>query len=65
MKAKLREKDEDSIYFAEIDSRSDVVCFKRIADYLINETWYANKKASVEDEAERIITMAAKLILGG
>ena len=36
LKVKLREKYEDSIYFAEIGGRSDVVCFKRIADYLIN-----------------------------
>ena len=65
LKAKLRQKYGHSIYFSEIGGRSDVVCFKRIADYLINESWYANRKESSEDEAEIIIIMAAKLIFGG
>ena len=60
MKTKLLQNYGDSIYFAEIGGRSNVVCFKSIADY-----WYEYWKASVEDGAKRIITMAQKRILGG
>ena len=65
MKTKLLQNYGDSIYFAEIGGRSNVVCFKSIADYFITETWYEYWKASVEDGAKRIITVAQKRILGG
>ena len=35
-----------------------------IANYVINDTWYSDRKESTIDEAERIIATAAKLILG-
>ena len=33
-----------------------------MARYIINDKWYAEKKTNVEDEAERIVTAAAKII---
>ena len=61
---KLIEKYKDFIFFTEIDGKSNVVCFKNIASNIINDQWYSSKKENKEKEAERIITIAAKLILG-
>ena len=33
-----------------------------MARYIINDKWYAQKKTNVEDEAERVVTAAAKII---
>jgi len=33
-----------------------------VAKYLINEKWYSEKRANIEDEAECIVVMAAKII---
>ena len=33
-----------------------------MAKYIINEKWYSEKKANIEDEAERIVITAAKII---
>ena len=43
MKKKLIEKYKDFIFFTEIDGKSNVVCFKNIASYIINDQWYSSK----------------------
>lgn len=48
--------------FAEIEGRSNVVCFRNMASYIINEKWYSEKKDDIQDEANRIVTAAAKII---
>ena len=53
----------DSIYFAEISGRSDVVCFRDMATYILSEAWYNSRKEDKIEDAERIITAAAKLIM--
>ena len=40
------------------------MCFKDSAAYLINDQWYQSRKNNVDDEAEIIVTQAAKIILG-
>ena len=64
LKTKLLEKYNDHIFFAEIGGKSNVVCLRKVADYFITDKWYSDRKLSSEDEAERIISAAAKLIIG-
>ena len=62
LKQKLQEHYKEFIFFAEVEGRGNVVCFKNMAKYIINEKWYSEKKADIEDEAERIVITAAKII---
>ena len=62
LKQKLQEHYKEFIFFAEVEGRGNVVCFKNMAKYIINEKWYSDKKANIEDEAERIVITAAKII---
>ena len=64
LKQKLQEHYQEFIFFAEVDGRGNVVCFKNMVKYIINEKWYSEKKANIEDEfkAERIVITAAKII---
>ena len=50
------------IYFAELNGKQNVVCFRNMANYILHRTWYAERKENVEDEARRIVVAAAKLI---
>ena len=51
-------------YFAEIQGKTDVVCFRDSAEFLLNDKWYESKKENVTEEAERIVKQAAKILLG-
>lgn len=62
LKQKLLDHYKEFIFFAEVEGRGNVVCFKNMAKYIINEKWYSEKKANIEDEAERIVITAAKII---
>ena len=62
LKQKLQEHYKEFIFFAEVEGRGNVVCFKNMAKYIINEKWYSDKKANIEDEAERIVITTAKII---
>ena len=42
--------------------KQNVLWFKDMTDCILNKEWYDDKKSNVEEEAERIITTAAKLI---
>ena len=65
MKTKLLEKYGDRIFFSEMNGKSDIVCFRDTAEMLINEKWYHDKNENCEDdEAKRILELAAKIILG-
>ena len=64
-KQKLQEHFKDSIFFAEVGGRDNVICFKDLAKHVVNEKWYSDRKDSIEDEAEQIVTAAAKLIKAG
>ena len=63
LKAKLIEKYKQHIFFAEIQGRSDIVCLKDFADFIVNNAWYKKREADSVKESERIIDTAAKLIL--
>ena len=65
MKQKLVDRYESQLFVAEMDGKKDIVCFRDTANSIINvnKQWY-EKKEKPEDEAERIIKTAAKLIFG-
>ena len=64
LKEKLKSRYGEYVFFADVEVRPDVVCFKRLAGYIINEQWYLSRKQSADDEAQRIVQLAAKIILG-
>ena len=49
------------IYFAEFEGNGNVFFFRNMAKYIINEEWYTDKKADIEDEAECIVIAALKM----
>ena len=63
LKTKLKEKYKDSLYFAEINGRFDVVCFSNMVNYIANDKWYESRKSNKTNEAERIVITAAKIIM--
>ena len=63
LKQKLREKYRYSIFFTERSGVSDVVCLRDTASTILNDAWYENRKTNANEESERIIRTAAKLIL--
>ena len=62
LKKKLQDRYCNHLYFAEVNGRKNVVCFKNMVNYIINEQWYEKRRNNVEDEAKRIVATAAKLI---
>ena len=62
LKSKLKTKYGDELFFASMDGRSDVVCFRHKAEKILNDEFYRGKKESIEDEAKRIVKKAADLI---
>ena len=63
LKTKIKEKYGDHVTFIEEEGKSSKVCFSNIVDYLINDKWYQNRMSSKKDDADRILSMAAKIIL--
>jgi hypothetical protein len=63
LKIKLKEKYTDSVIFAEVQGKADVLCFRDAAEYLINDKWYESRRNDAEEEAERVIKQAAQIIL--
>ena len=61
LKQKLQEHYQEHIFFANVEGRENVVCFRNMAKYIINEKWHSSR-TSMEDEAEWIVTTAAKII---
>ena len=60
---KLVEKYGSNIYISHVNGRRNVVCLKDVAEFLINDMWYQNRKIDAQEESERIIRLAAKLIV--
>ena len=57
LQSKLKEKYRDHIYFMNIPGRSNIVCFRDMASYILYE-----QKMKTGEMKESIITAAAKLI---
>ena len=62
LKQKLQEHRNEFIFFAEAEGCSNVVCFKNMAKYIINEKQYSENKANIKDEGECIVITAANII---
>ena len=62
LKQKLMDYYKDFIFFAEIEERHNVVCFRNMAKFIVNEKWYWERKDTLKDEYERIVKTAAQLI---
>ena len=62
LKEKLQEKYGESLFFATVDGRVDVVCFRDTVKYIINDQWYQNRHENIEEEVKRIVKQAAKII---
>ena len=62
IKQKLQEHYKEDIFFAELSGRKNVVCFKNMAELIISDKWYSDRKSDKADEASRIIETVAKLI---
>lgn len=62
MKMKLKEKYGDHIFFGQSSGRKDVICLTDMASFIINDRWYNERKTKVEDDGERIVLAAAKLL---
>ena len=63
LKAKLTEKYKNHVFFAEMQGRSDIVCFRDFTYFIVNKAWYKKREDDPNKESERIISTAAKLIL--
>lgn len=61
LKQKLQEHYKEHIFFANVEGHENVVCFKNMAKYIINEKWQSSRN-STEDKAEWIVSTAAKII---
>ena len=62
LKQSLKDYYGDHVIFAEIHGRKDVFCFRNMANYILNEKWYVDRKTDSTKDAYRIINAAAKLI---
>lgn len=62
LKTKLKKRYGDHVRFVESEGKSSMVCLENIAELLITDKWYQDRKSTAYDEARRIISMAEKLI---
>lgn len=51
LKQKLQEHYKQHIFFATVEGRENVICFRNMAKYVINEKWHTSRN-NTEDEAE-------------
>ncbi len=54
---------EEFIFFADVEGIGTVLCFRNMASYIVNDKWHTEKKQDIEEEAERIVLAAAKIII--
>ena len=62
LKQLLLDKYGDHVFFATVEGKNDVVCFKDMASYIINAKWYQEREEKIEDESKRLVLAAAKLL---
>ena len=61
-KQKLQECCKENIFFTELSGQKNVVCLKDMAELIINNKWYPDRKSDQADEARKIIETTTKLI---
>ena len=62
IKQKLQENYKEKKLFAEVSGRKNFLCSRNIADGIISDQWYGNKRQNVDDEAKCIVETTAKII---
>lgn len=60
---KLLEKYGDGVCITSIQSKSPVICFRRMGDKILTQHWYENRSLSEEDERLRVVRAAAQIVL--
>ena len=63
LKQKLHEQYNNFICFAEIEGRSNVLCFRNMANFIVNKRWQSESIEDSADEAECIVIAAADIQL--
>ena len=61
-KQKLQECYKENIFFTELSGQKNVVCLKDMAELIINNKWYPDRKSDQADEARKIIETTTKLV---
>ena len=57
IKQKLMDKYRERVFFAEISSRNNVVCFRNMANWVVNDKWHAARKADIKDESKQLLKL--------
>ena len=52
----------EHIFFAHVNGRNNVACFRDMASMIVNDKWYSDRKTNITDDSQRIILAAARLI---
>ena len=63
LEKKLEDKYSHHIRFVQSGENATKICLRNMVDYLVTEEWYNQRMSNAEDEVERIIKTAAKLII--
>ena len=50
------------LFFAKVNGRKNVVCFRDMTSLIINDKCCEAKQDNIEDKSERIVSAAAKII---
>ena len=62
LKRKLKDCYGDHVFLAEMYGRNDVVCFRNMANYILNERCYSDWKSDSTQDAYTIIQSTAQII---
>ena len=62
LKQKLQERHGNNLYFAEIEGKSNVVCFQNMIDYYLNDLGKKKTQNDKDKDGEKLVMTAAKLI---
>ena len=63
LKTKLKIKYGEDIMFTEASGKPNVVCFKNMTEFIVNDKWFSERKKDSHNKAKRIVVTAAELIL--
>ena len=61
IKQKLQVKYEENIFFAKVSGNKNII-FRNMADRIVSDQWFDNKRQNADNEAKRIIETAPKII---
>ena len=50
---KLIEKYDDHVFFTEMEGNSDIVCLKKLADLILDSSWYEKRENDLAKELGR------------